>query len=130
MDDRKRKKPGPSGTDKRRRAHAVSIRLDGPEREELRHRARRAGITVGAYVRYQVLDKPPPRQSSRPAVEVQVLARLVGQLGKIGSNLNQIAHQMNASGRVEELDVMYVQSMATDLTVLRSAALRAMGRAP
>jgi hypothetical protein len=130
VNDRKKKRPGPSGSDKRQRVHIVPFRVDDPEREELHRRARRAGITVGAYIRHQTLDKPPPRQSSRPAIEVQVLARLVGQLGKIGSNLNQIAFQMNASGRADELDVIYVQSMAADLTALRAAALRAMGRTP
>lgn len=128
--DRKKRRPGPSGTETRQRAHAISVRVDGPEREELRARARRASITVGAYIRKQALDAPPPRQSSRPAIEVQVLARLTGQLGKIGNNLNQIAHRMNATGLVSPLDVAFIRRMHDELMTLRTAVLRAMGRTP
>lgn len=130
IDTKRNKSSGSSGSEKRQRPHVVSVRLNARERAELNSRAERAGISAGAYLRHQGLDVPPPRQRNRPAVEVQVLSRLVGQLGKLGSNLNQIAHRINTAAHISSLDVMFVKNMIDELGKLRDLALKTMGRAP
>lgn len=46
----------------------------------------------------------PPRR--KPAADMEALARLLGQVGKLGSNVNQLAKQANARGRVPETRVL------------------------
>ena len=107
----------------------IAVRVNAAEETELKSRAARAGISPSTYLRHVALDAPLPRQRSRPPAEVQVLSRLLGQVGKIGSNLNQIAHRMNAAQTVSPLDIMFVKNMNDDFIKLRTAILKAMGRA-
>jgi hypothetical protein len=60
--------------------------------------ARSRGVTVSQLVRETVLDRPSPGPKPRkrtPAADERELARILAQLGKWGSNLNQLAHQAN-----------------------------------
>lgn len=123
-----KKKPGPSGSEKRERAHIIAVRVNGLERAELNLRATRAGISIPAYIRHQALDVPLPRQRNRPAVEMVVLARLLGQVGKIGSNLNQIAKRANMSAYVDELDIGFLEQLNSELAIWGDALMKAMGR--
>jgi len=40
----------------------------------------------------------PPRR--KPGLDTQALTALLGQIGKIGSNINQLAHHANATGNL------------------------------
>lgn len=84
-------------TAKRKRSASLSIRLTPEERERLDEDAARCGITTGAYVRQVLLDAPVPKQSRRLAANdnIAMLGKYIGELGKIGSNLNQLAHAAN-----------------------------------
>lgn len=81
---------------KRYRYKQLNIRLSPQEYQQICDDAALMSITVGAYVRKVTLDAPVPRQSKKPSVEVRVLAKILGHIGKIGSNLNQIARNVNS----------------------------------
>lgn len=49
------------------------------------------GFTFAALVRHALLNTPVPRQTRRASIGYQALARLLGELGKIGGNIDQIA---------------------------------------
>ena len=115
------------GSEKRVRSTHITIRLSPDERDSIDAKAVRAGLTTGSYSREILLDAPPPRQVRRPPVERQELARLLGQLGYIGNNLNQIARALNSGGDLDE--PLFVRAIA-DLHQLRDAALQALGREP
>jgi len=117
-----------SGTDKRQRQETLSARFNGQEATAVRTKADRAGISVASLIRAAVLGLPLPdaRAPRRPSVDLQAVARLLGQLGKIGSNINQIAKHANA-GRLQE-NVLEVA--LRDLMELRLACLQALGREP
>jgi hypothetical protein len=116
-----------SGTEKRARDRHITIRLSVEERAGLDAAAERAGITTGSYARQVLLGAPPPRQSRRPPIERRELARLLGELGKIGSNLNQLAKATNQGFVVYQNEVLVCLG---GLRVLREAILKALGREP
>jgi Bacterial mobilisation protein (MobC) len=115
------------GTDKRVRNAHLTIRLSPDERAAIDEAADRAGLMTGSYARNTLLGAPAPRQVRRPAVERRELARLLGEFGKIGGNLNQLAKAVNTGVLVYtgEIDAVF-----GDLAEARDAILKALGRAP
>ena len=87
-----------SGSEKRRRTHNVPTRFEEDEYSVLLEKAQTAGLSRGAYIRALVIGSPGPRAQRTPPVNAEVLARATAALNKVGSNLNQIAHVLNASG--------------------------------
>jgi hypothetical protein len=78
----------------------ISIRCTAKDHAVIDENATRSGLSIGAYLRVLALGTPGPRAVRRPPVERKELARLLGHLGKIGSNLNQFAHAFNRNGWV------------------------------
>src|SRR5271170_4606279 len=89
------------GTETRKKTLLVTSRYDAEEFAELEEAASRAGLTRASYQRVQSLAKPKTRSTRRAPVERELLAKILGQLGKIGSNLNQIAHSANLGREVQ-----------------------------
>ncbi len=116
-----------SGTEKRVRSRILPVRLSDDERAVIEAAAERAGLAAGSYARQTLLGAPAPRQVRRPPVERRELARLLGELGKLGGNLNQLARAAN-SGTV--LDTVEIEAALKGLPALRDAVLAALGRAP
>lgn len=104
----------------------VSVRCTAGERVLIDTAAARAGLSVGAYLRTLALGKAGPRAKRRPPIERTELARLLGELGKVGSNLNQIAHAYNSRGRAPELDELAALRRAVER--IRDALMAALGR--
>lgn len=116
-----------SGTERRKRNRRLTARFNDQEADAIEAMADRTGQTVGSLLRQTLLNVPPPRRSlRRPQVEVQAVARLLGELGKIGSNINQLAKYSNM-GRWQEGSI---QSALRDLAELRLACLQALGHEP
>jgi hypothetical protein len=116
-----------SGTEKRERFRHLTIRLTLVERLTIDAAAERAGMTPGSYVRQLVLGAAPPRQVRRPPVEKRELAKLLGELGKIGSNLNQLAKATNQGLVVYQNEILIALG---GLKVVRDAILKTLGREP
>jgi hypothetical protein len=79
---------------------------------------------ASAFIRYVALDKPLPRSK----VEMQQLAKVLAELGKIGSNINQIAYRYNItegrpSGNIEGA----LEAALTELLEWRMALMQAIG---
>ena len=76
----------------------VTIRMTEVMYESLEQDAIRAGLTVSDYARELLLDnKPVVKQEI--VFDSEELLHVLGDMGKIGSNLNQIAHHLNGGGR-------------------------------
>jgi len=116
-----------SGTEKRVRDRILTVRLSADERTAIDEAADRAGLVVGSYARQTLLGAPSPRQVRRPPVEKRELARLLGELGKIGGNLNQIARSLNTGVLVYEVEI---DTALNGLVEVRAAILKALGREP
>jgi hypothetical protein len=77
------------------RAKFVAARMSDPEYAVLDHKAREAGLSIGAYLRACALGDAGPRAQKRPHVNTELLSYAVTQLNRVGNNANQIAHRLN-----------------------------------
>ena len=103
-----------------------AIRCTEQERAAIKAAADKAGLSVGAFLRASAIGKAGPRSVRRPPVERKELARLLGHLGKVGSNLNQLAHAFNRNGRVPGLSEL--SAIRQQVGELRNALMTALGR--
>jgi len=115
------------GSEKRARNKHLTIRLTPEERALIEAAADRAGLTAGSYARNVLMGAPTPRQVRRPPVERAELARLLAELGRIGSNVNQIARALNTGF---EADGAALYGARADLLAMRNAVLTALGQTP
>ena len=75
----------------------VGVRFDQATYDKIEAAARAADLSVSEYIRRMVTKgKVVVRQEI--VAEVPMLKKLIGDFGKIGSNLNQIAHHYNGGG--------------------------------
>ena len=111
----------------RQRTKLFSIRLNPAEWAAVQERANAESLSVGAVFRRAVLktrrDQLPP-QSFRPSVDHAALGRLMGHVGKIGSNVNQLAHVANLGGWPEHAELA---AACADIRAMRDAVFAALG---
>jgi hypothetical protein len=124
MEDEKRKK---SGSEKRKRNNLLQIRLTDFELAEIEALADRAELTPASYARLILLSSPAPRAKRRPAVDTKQVAQLLAEVGKIGSNVNQIAHHLNAGLGTSSTAI---QEALDDVAEMRKACMEALNRKP
>lgn len=120
-----------SGSERRRRHLRLSIRFSEQELTELAATARRAGFLLSSYARLILVGTKPLRSARRPTVETDLLARTLGQIGKIGSNLNQIAHVLNRGNETDPSPASLAIEIAeflNDLREVRLLLMTALGR--
>ncbi len=103
----------------------VSVRCTAEDRASIDEEATKAGLSKGAYLRALALGAPGPRAVRRPPVERKELARLLGHLGKVGSNVNQIARAYNASGALPGYSELV--AIRQHIVQMRDALIKALG---
>ena len=84
-----------------------------------------AGLSLSAFVCAQLGGGPGPRAHRNPGPEAVLLAKVLAEMGKSGSNLNQIARLGNVG---EEIDGAELATVLADLATVREAILKALGR--
>ena len=104
----------------RNRRRSLKTATTDAEAEEIEAKARAAGVSVAGYLRESALERETPGtlQRAAPLPERQALAILLGQLGKIGANLNQLAKLGNQGQPVPMLE------LSATLAAVRLAAER------
>ncbi len=75
-------------------------------------------------MRSAVFQRPLPRRRKKPTVSERLISQLLGQLGKMGSNLNQIARSSTMNSLS---DFRALREMQKDLAKMRDACLRILG---
>lgn len=108
------------------RTHFVAVRCTAEEHKSIDAAATDAGLSVGAFLRATALGRAGPRSVRRPPIERRELARLLGHLGKVGSNVNQLAHGYNQAGRLPGYSEL--QAIRREVGEIRAALLKALGR--
>jgi hypothetical protein len=108
------------------RNRLIHLRCSERERSEIKTRAAQAGLSVGAFLRALALGDPGPRSVRRPPVERTELVRLLGQIGKIGSNINQIAKAIHTTCALPGGPEL--AAIRKDIETMRAALLGALGR--
>jgi len=84
-----------SGSDKRQRPSQSLVRWTNEEFARVAAKADKAGLAMAAFIRAATLGDAGPRAQRRPPADQQVLREGLGQLGRVGNNLNQIARAFN-----------------------------------
>ena len=102
----------------------LSIRLSDTERLDIENRAQRAGLSMGGYCKFVIFNTDPPRRSRRVVPEKAELSRLIGQVSRVGANINQIAKQLNMYSAI---DVVEVSNAMADVAELRASIMKALG---
>lgn len=105
-----------------RRPIVLTARFNEQEKKALSERAAKAGMTRSAYLRFAALDTPPPRGRRIFAANEETLARILAQLGKIGSNVNQLTHYAH----LDRYQPASIDLALRDLHELRHAIMRAL----
>jgi Mobilization protein NikA len=104
----------------------ISVRCTAEERATIDAAATQAGLSVGAYLRALAFGSPGPRAVRRPPIEREELARLLGLLGKLGSNVNQIARAVNMTRNLPSWSEL--AEIRHDIGLMRAALMKALGR--
>lgn len=112
------------GSETRKKTIAVTTRYDVEEFAELDNAASRAGLTRASFQRVQSLSHPKTRSTRRAPIEREILAKLLGQFGKIGSNLNQIAD----AAHLDRVRAAEIGAAVAELRALLPPMLEALGR--
>jgi hypothetical protein len=112
------------GTEKRQRIHRHTIRCNEAEQQILLAKKDQAGISIASLFRVAALDMPMPRATRRPTINQKLGVQILGQLGKIGSNLNQAIKHMNAGH--PQWNVVHEAALA--VLEMRDAGMQALGR--
>lgn len=115
------------GSDKRQRGETVTVRLSKAERDRLDELASKSGLAAGAFMRAAAFGDAGPRAQRRPPVDHVLLRQILGNLGKVGSNVNQIARQMNSG---EQAAVPELREALAAYLELRDAIYRALNMDP
>ena len=116
-----------SGSNKRQRGDTVTVRLSKDERETLEALASKSGMAAGAFMRAAAFGDSGPRAQRRAPADQQMLRQILGHLGKVGSNVNQIARQLNAG---EQAAVPELRAALGAYLELRDAIFRALNMDP
>lgn len=115
------------GSERRVRTTHLTIRLSPEERQAIDLSAGEVGLTAGSYARQLILGASPPRQVRRPPLERRELVRLLGHVGHIGSNINQLAKDRNTGVLVYDGEIAAAGRAVIEM---RDALLTALGRVP
>jgi hypothetical protein len=113
-----------SGSESRQRTEVLQVRLSPEECAELDAAAEAAGLAIASYVRFKLSDGTAPRSVRRPPADLEALRALLAQLGKVGSNVNQIAHKLNAE---QSPSAEAVREAVRDVRAMRDAVMLALG---
>ena len=86
------------GSQKRIRRRKIPVACDDQEFFQIDERARAVGLSRPSFLRASGLGTPGPRARRAPTVNAEALGRAMAALNKVGSNVNQMAHGLNAGG--------------------------------
>jgi hypothetical protein len=116
--------PSRRGSENRKKSFLVTSRYDEAEYAELDEAASRAGLTRASFQRVQSLAAPKTRSTRRAPIERELLAKVFGALGKVGSNLNQLAH----ASHLDRADRAEIMATVAEMRALVPDIQAALGR--
>jgi putative N-acetylmannosamine-6-phosphate epimerase len=114
-------------SEKRQRQKCLSVRCNAEEHQALQSRADLAGLSLSGYLRHTILETEPPRQSFRPVKDHEKLAVLLASVGRIGNNINQLAHIANTGSWPETASL---EEACTQIRAMRDLLIEALGKQP
>ena len=104
----------------------ITLRLSDMELEYLDRCAGRQNVTRSEYLRMLILEKPIEVRYQIVAESAQI-QKLCGEIGKIGSNLNQIAKYFNSGGVRSQVMEDQIHGCIEQLFDLRKEMIKVAG---
>jgi|1186.fasta_scaffold16489_2 hypothetical protein len=80
------------------RTRFIGVRCTEAEYAAIVDRAEKDGLDLGAYLRKRGTGRTGARTRRHPTAEMKDLARLLGAIGHLGGNINQLAKHANQTG--------------------------------
>ena len=104
----------------------VHLRMSETEYEILLERATASNMTVSDFIR-NALDKQNVIIKYEIIADVKEIKKLIGELGKIGSNLNQIARYFNQGGIISSEMRTEIKKSLRDIYEMKYEVMRMAG---
>ena len=115
------------GTDKRQRTKQCLVRLTADEYTRVAAKADKAGVAAAAFLRAAALGDAGPRAQRRAPADKSALLRILGHLGRVGNNVNQIARRLNSG---ETVQLPRLEEALGAYLEIRNAIFEALGLDP
>jgi hypothetical protein len=100
------------------------VRFTEDEYARVQEKADRAGLAIAALLRATALGDAGPRAQRRPPVDHQALRRLLGEIARVGNNINQIARALNQG---EAVTIPELRPALAAYLIIRDAIYLALG---
>jgi len=114
-----------AGSDKRRRIRQSLVRWTDEEFSAVSAKADKAGLALGAFIRDVALGDAGPRAQRRPPADHVTLRKILGNIGRIGNNINQIARALNSG---ELIRLPELKEALRAILAIRGAIFEALGK--
>ena len=115
----------PKETDMKRE-HRVTIRLTDTEFSIIENAAEQAEMSISEYMRTQTMEGQVNARFEIVA-DVAEIKKLIGEFGKIGSNLNQIARYFNQGGIISTEMKNEIRKSLRDIYEMKYEVLKMAG---
>ena len=109
-----------------KREHRVTIRLTDTEFSIIENTAEQTDMTISEYMRKQIMEGEVNTKFEIVA-DVKEIKKLIGELGKIGSNLNQIARYFNQGGIISSEMRTEIKKSLRDIYEMKYEVMRMAG---
>jgi hypothetical protein len=114
-----------SGSQKRKVTARIAVNCTPAQKTAIVEKVDATGLSPSAMCLAVLLDVPLPKRR-RPTAHAELLAKVLAELGKIGSNINQIAYHLNA-GRPGDVMDGSIDAALRELLEWRTALMQALG---
>jgi hypothetical protein len=114
-----------AGSDKRQRGKIQPVRCTLEEFNAIAAKADKAGLSTAGFMRAAALGDAGPRAQRRPPADHVALRQILGHIGRIGNNLNQIARALNAG---EQIRLPELKEALRACLAIRDAIFEALGK--
>ncbi len=120
-------RPQRKKSQKRRRSAQFKTPMTPQEYAEASALAAAAGMTRAAWSRSKLLGTPGPRSQRRMPTDAKAMREIIGHLGRVGNNLNQIAYHLNTG---DAPDIPELRQALADYAPIRNAIYKIIGLDP
>ncbi len=104
----------------------LTFKAKPADRKRIIADAKLAGMTMGSYIRSRLLDQPQTATVYRRTQTKRLITRLIGHIGKVGSNMNQIAWKLNSGQVLIPLDRSQHEEGIRALKEMRAVLIKHM----
>ena len=115
-----------SGSQKRKLTARIAVNCTAEQKAIIKAKSDAAGYSTSALCLNILLGVPLPSRRHPSVDHPTCSANVLAELGKIGSNINQIAHHLNA-GRPGDVMEGSVDAAMNELLEWRMALMQALG---